>query len=281
MELWYTEKQTINHGITTKVVNCLHHEQTEFQTIDLLETLEFGRMLVLDGMVMMTEADEFVYHEMIAHVPLSAHKNPNNVLVIGGGDGGVVREILRHGEKIQRVDLVEVDKRVIDLSKKYFPEVTSGLSDHRVNIHVQDGAQYIANTKIKYDVIIVDSTEPVGAATPLFQLDFYRAVFNALSPTGIMVAQTDTPWFKPNLVRKLYGTISSLFPISRLYTAAIPTYPSGLWSFTLGSKQYDPLYFEALPELKTKYYCMEVHRAAFNLPAFVQKLIKKKDELNE
>jgi spermidine synthase len=276
MELWYTEKQTPNHGITSKIKRTLYHEQTPYQKLDIIETEQFGKMLVLDGMVMTTDKDEFVYHEMITHVAMNTHPNPKHVLIIGGGDGGAIREVLRY-PSVETATLAEIDGSVIEASKKYFPEIASGLNDHRVDIQVVDGIQHIKENKGKYDVILVDSTEPVGPAEALFQRAFYQAVYEALKDDGIMVAQTDNPWFKGELITQVFSDISGIFPITHLYTAAIPTYPSGLWSFTLGSKKYDPLQVDEskLPYLQTRYYHPSMHKAVFQLPVFVRELLKK------
>lgn len=278
MELWYTEKQTKNHGITTKIKRTLHSEVTEFQTLDVVETYQFGNLLVLDGMVMTTDKDEFVYHEMISHVALHTHPNPKQVLIVGGGDGGVVREVLKHAS-VERVVLAEIDGRVIETSKKFFPAIASGLSDPRVDIQVVDGIHHIEENPNTYDVVLIDSTEPVGPAVGLFQKPFYQKVSEALKPDGMMVAQTESPWFNRDLIRQVYADISSTFPITRLYTASIPTYPSGLWSFTLGSKQYDPLEVDEtkFAGLNTKYYQASMHKSLFQLPVFVQELTENKE----
>lgn len=274
MELWYTEKQTKNHGITTKINKTIYHDQSEFQTLDVIETEEFGNMLVLDGMVMTTDRDEFVYHEMITHVAMNTHPNPQRVLVVGGGDGGAIREVLRYPSVTQAV-LAEIDGKVIEASKRYFPQIASGLTDERVDLQVADGIKHIQENKGKYDVILVDSTEPVGPAVGLFQKPFYEGIYEALKEDGIMVAQTESPWFNRDLIRQVFRDISNTFPITRLYTASIPTYPSGLWSFTIGSKKYDPLTVdeEALHSFDTKYYSPQMHKALFQLPVFVQELL--------
>ncbi|SEM81942.1 spermidine synthase [Lihuaxuella thermophila] len=279
MELWYTEKQTKNHGITTKIKRTLYHDQSEFQTLDVIETAEFGNMLVLDGMVMTTDRDEFVYHEMITHVAMNTHPNPKDVLVVGGGDGGAIREILRY-PSVENAVLAEIDGKVIEASKKYFPKIAGKLSDPRVNIQVTDGIRHIQENKGKYDVILVDSTEPVGPAVGLFQKPFYEGIYEALKEDGIMVAQTESPWFNRDLIRQVFRDISNTFPITRLYTASIPTYPSGLWSFTIGSKKYDPLEVDEskLKSFDTRYYRPEMHKALFQLPVFVQELLVDKGE---
>lgn len=275
MELWYTEKQTERFGITAKIKETLHTEQTDFQKLDMIDTEEFGKMLVLDGMVMTTEVDEFVYHEMVAHVPLFTHPNPKNVLVVGGGDGGVIREVLKH-PSVEKATLVEIDGKVIEYSKKYLPTIAGALDDARVDVQVDDGFMHIAKAENEYDVIMVDSTEPVGPAAKLFEKGFYEGISKALKEDGIFVAQTDNPWFHKELISNVFSDVKEIFPITKLYTANIPTYPSGLWTFTIGSKKHDPLQVEEtrFHDIETKYYTKELHQACFALPKFVADLVK-------
>ncbi|MCM3760027.1 spermidine synthase [Alkalihalobacillus oceani] len=275
VELWFTEKQTERFGITAKIKRTLHTEKTDFQQLDVVETEEFGNMLVLDGMVMTTEKDEFVYHEMVAHVPLFTHPEPKHVLVVGGGDGGVIREVLKH-PSVEKATLVEIDGKVIEYSKKYLPSIAGALDDPRVDVQVDDGFMHIAKAENAYDVIMVDSTEPVGPAVKLFEKGFYEGISKALKEDGIFVAQTDNPWFHQELIKNVYRDVQDIFPITRLYTGNIPTYPSGLWTFTIGSKRHDPLAVEEsrFHEIDTKYYTKELHKAAFVLPKFVADLVK-------
>jgi spermidine synthase len=275
MELWYTEKQTETFGITAKIRQTFVTEKTQFQDLAMIDTEEFGRMLVLDGMVMTTIKDEFVYHEMVAHPALSTHPNPRQVLVVGGGDGGVIREVLKH-KSVEKAVLVEIDGKVIEYSKKYLPEIAGQLDNPRVEVIVNDGFMHIHEHKNAYDVIMVDSTEPVGPAAPLFERGFYQGIFEALKEDGIFVAQTDNPWFKSDLIQKVNRDVREIFPITRVYAANIPTYPSGMWTFTMGSKKYDPLTVDeqAIDEMDTKYYSPRLHKAAFVLPKFVEKLVQ-------
>ncbi|MBA9087759.1 spermidine synthase [Fontibacillus solani] len=275
MELWFTEKQTPVFGITAKIRETLIVEKTDFQDLSMLDTEEFGRMLVLDGMVMTTVKDEFVYHEMVAHPALFTHPNPKHVLVVGGGDGGVIREVVKH-PGVEKAVLVDIDGKVIEYSKKYLPEIACELDNPRVEVQVNDGYMHIIQSKNKYDVIMVDSTEPVGPAAPLFERGFYQGIYEALKDDGIFVAQTDNPWFKADLIQKVNKDVKEIFPIVRVYGANIPTYPSGLWTFTMGSKTYDPLEVDEtkIPEINTKYYTPRLHKAAFVLPKFVEDLIK-------
>ncbi len=275
MELWYTEKQTENFGITMKIKRTMVHEQTDFQELAMIETEEYGNMLVLDGMVMTTEKDEFVYHEMVAHPALFTHPNPENVLVVGGGDGGVIREVLKHSQ-VKKAVLVDIDGKVIEYSKQYLPSIAGQLNDPRVEVIVNDGFMHIHDHKNTYDVIMVDSTEPVGPAVNLFTKGFYQGIHDALKEDGIFVAQTDNPWFKADLIRSVNRDVKEVFDIVRVYVANIPTYPSGLWTFTMGSKKYDPLAVDesGIPELDTQYYSPRLHKAAFALPKFVEDLTK-------
>ena len=274
-EIWFTEKQTDHYGITMKLKETYVREQTDFQDLAMVETEEWGTMLLLDGMVMTTDRDEFVYHEMVAHPALFTHPNPEHVLVVGGGDGGVIREILKH-PKVKRAVLVDIDGKVIEYSKKYLPQIASGLDDPRVEVIVNDGFMHIHDHKNTYDVIMVDSTEPVGPAVQLFTRGFYQGIYDALKEDGLFVAQTDNPWFKADLIRNVNRDVKAVFPIVRTYWANVPTYPSGLWTFTMGSKKYDPLAVDetAIPELDTKYYSPRLHKAAFVLPKFVEELVK-------
>ncbi|AIF67837.1 spermidine synthase [Terribacillus saccharophilus] len=275
MELWYTEKQTDSFGITAKVKRSLHSEQTDFQKLDMLETEEWGNMLTLDGMVMTTERDEFVYHEMVAHVPLFTHPNPENVLIVGGGDGGVIREVLKH-DKVKKATLVDIDGKVIEYSKKFLPSIAGKMDDPRADVRVGDGFMHIAESENAYDVIMVDSTEPVGPAVNLFTKGFYAGIAKALKEDGLFVAQTDNPWFKADLISQVFKDVKEIFPVTELYTANIPTYPSGLWTFTMGSKVHHPkeVKEEQFQPIETKYYTPELHKATFVLPKFVQDLLK-------
>ncbi|NMB33993.1 MAG: polyamine aminopropyltransferase [Clostridium sp.] len=279
MDLWYTEFQTPSVGITCKTKKTYHTEKTPYQDLALIETEQFGKMLVLDGTVQTTIGDEFVYHEMITHIPLFTHKNPKRVLVIGGGDGGTIREIIKH-ESVENAILCEIDERVVEVSKKYLPEISCALNNSKVEVNVADGIKYVHEHKNDFDVIIVDSTDPVGPAEGLFSLEFYRAIYDCLKEDGIFVAQTESPFFHKDLIKKVCKDVGSIFPIMRLYTCAIPTYPSGYWSFTMGSKKYDPLKIDVknISDIDTKYYCGNIHKSSFALPQFVAKLIQPNEQ---
>ena len=269
--------QIKNAAMTYKVKETLHREQSEFQDLAIIDTYEFGRMLVLDGIVQTTVKDEFVYHEMISHIPLFSHPDPKKVLVVGGGDGGVIREVLKH-ESVEKAVLCEIDKRVVEMSKKYLPEIACSIDDPRCEVVIGDGLKYVVDRKNEFDVIIVDSTDPFGAAEGLFNINFYKALNECLTEDGIFVAQTETPFYLPDTVKQIFYDIKDAFPIAKMFMAAIPTYPGGYWSFTVGSKKYDPEnpFMDKIPEnMDTKYYYKELHKAAFVLPKYVRDLIKK------
>ncbi|MCL6447719.1 MAG: polyamine aminopropyltransferase [Armatimonadetes bacterium] len=275
MNFWFTELQTPDMALSCRTKTMLHYEKTPFQELAVYDTVQFGRMLVLDDVIQTTVNDEFVYHEMITHVALNTHPSPRRVLVIGGGDGGTIREIVKH-RVVEKATLVEIDGRVIEAAKRFFPEISCALDDPRVEVIIDDGIRHVREHRGVYDLIIVDSTDPVGPAEGLFSAAFYRDVFEALTADGLFVAQTESPFFNGDLITRVFKDIAGLFPVARLYLACVPTYPGGLWTFTLGSKKYDPLQVEAtgLPELGTRYYSPAVHRSAFILPPFVADLLR-------
>jgi len=273
--LWFTELQTNQMAISLQIKETLHLEKSEYQEISVVDTYEFGRMLLLDGIIMTTIKDEFVYHEMISLPALNTHPNPKNVLVIGGGDGGAIREIVKH-PKVEKAILCEIDGQVIEVSKKYLPEISCALNDPKVEVIVEDGIKYIQENKNKFDVILVDSTDPIGPAVGLFAKDFYQGIYHALKEDGIFAAQTESPWVNESLLKRVFQDIKSIFPITRVYLANVPTYPTGMWAFTMGSKKYDPLQVDkiAIPDTNTKYYTPAIHFNSFDLPPFVANLLK-------
>ena len=279
MEMWYTEKHSENVGITMKVTKTLFSGKSEFQKLDIVETLEYGKMMLLDGLVMVTERDEFVYHDMIAHPALFTHPDPKKVLVIGGGDGGSIREIMKH-PGVELAVLCEIDGLVIDKSIELLPSMACEIdgSNPRVKLHVDDGIAYIREHQNEFDVILIDSTDPIGPAVGLFEEDFYRVVHGALKADGIMVAQSESPFYHAEIQKKMYGNLRAVFPIVEMYQAFIPTYPSGLWSFAFASKKYHPVKdFDqnraAARKFHTRYYNEELHLGAFMLPTFARENI--------
>ena len=279
MELWFTEKHSPNAGITLRIKRCILQKKTRYQQLDILESHEYGKILLLDGLIMFTERDEFIYHEMIVHVPLIIHPDPKKILVIGGGDGGTVREILKH-PGVERIDLVEIDEDVINTCIAYFPEVSHGLKNPKVRILVEDGIEFMKKLDDRYDIIIIDSTDPIGPAKGLFEQKFYQNVDHGLEPEGIMVSQSESPFQDTKLWSWIYKNISSVFEKTFSYLAFIPTYPAGFWSFTLASKDRDPtkeIRREQAQKLSssTRYYNLEIHRSAFSLPNFLKSELSK------
>jgi spermidine synthase len=274
MELWYTEKQNDNLKLSCRVTKTLHVEKTPFQNLAVLDTPGFGRVLVLDGIVQTTVWDEYIYHEMIAHVPLNTHRNPRKVLIIGGGDGGTAREVVRH-PMVETAVMVEIDERVVAASRAYLPELSSGFDDPKLDLRFDDGIKHVEECENEYDVIIIDSTDPVGPAVGLFSGEFYGKVLKALKEDGLFTAQTESPLFDLNFIARINGDVGAFFPIVRQYLACVPSYPGGLWSFTMGSKKYDPILTppESVPELPYRYYNKSIHQAAFMLPQFMQELL--------
>lgn len=281
MDLWYTEKHGENVGITMKIKQSLFSGESEFQKLEILDTLEYGRMMLLDGLVMVTERDEFVYHDMIAHPALFTHPDPKKVLVIGGGDGGSIREIVKH-PGVELAVLCEIDGLVIDKAIEFLPSMSSAIdgSNPRVKLHVDDGLAYIRDHQNEFDVILVDSTDPIGPAVGLFEEDFYRLVFSALKEDGIMVAQSESPFYHAEIQKSMYANLRAVFPIVEMYQAFIPTYPSGLWSFAFASKKYHPVDDfnrdrAAARGFHTRYYNEDLHLGAFMLPTFARENIEQ------
>mgnify|MGYP000926868997 CR=1 FL=1 len=273
MELWVTEYQTPSLGFSCKVTQTLRAAQTRFQHLAVVETEQFGRMLLLDGMVQTTEKDEWVYHEMISQVALNAHPKPEQVLIIGGGDGGTLREVVRH-PGVKRGVLVEIDEDVVQASRDFFPELCCAFSHPKAEVVIKDGIEYVKENQGCFDIVMVDSTEPVGPAVQLFSPEFYRDVYLSLKEDGILVVQSESPFFNADVIKMAYQGIKQSFPITELYLASIPTYPSGLWSFTIGSKKYDPCCPITVHYEGCKYYNPQVHEAAFKLPGFVRRIIE-------
>lgn len=276
MEMWLGEAQIKDAVMTYKVKETLVTKKTPYQELAIVDTYALGRMLLLDGIVQTSIEDEYVYHEMIAHIPLFTHPNPKKVLVVGGGDGGSIREILKH-PSVEKAVLCEIDQVVIDECKRYLPEISCALDDERCEIFIGDGIKYVHEHKNEFDVIIVDSTDPFGAAEGLFGGSFYKEISECLTDDGIFVAQTESPFYLPEVVKRVYNDAKAVFPVTKLFMAGIPTYPSGYWSFTVGSKKLDPEYAEIDNKYdieNLKYYNKRLHKASFVLPQFIEKLTR-------
>ncbi|GAA0330184.1 polyamine aminopropyltransferase [Bacillus carboniphilus] len=271
-ELWLTEDERENLKISYRIKNVIYSGQSKFQHIMILDSYDFGRMLVLDGVVQTTSIDGHIYNEMITHVPLSIHPNPEKILIIGGGDCGVAKEVCKY-DVVKHIDMVEIDDEVVRVCKQELIDVSGNLSDPRVNFIFDDGVAFVKKLHSEYDVIIIDSSDPVGPAEALFEKSFYESLHKALKEDGLMVCQSQSPIFHRDIMRTSYKRIQQLFSYVNLYTAVIPTYPGGLWSFTLGSKKYQEIDFRRIMGRETKYINVEMVQRCFSLPQFIYTLL--------
>ncbi|MFZ5973917.1 MAG: polyamine aminopropyltransferase [Bacillota bacterium] len=284
MELWYTEKHTEYAQFSIKVEKQVYSAQSEFQRIDVFDSKEFGRFFTLDGLVMVTEKDEFIYHDMIVHVPMATNPQTKDVLVIGGGDGGTVRELTRYAS-VERIDMVDIDKLVVDVCREYLPQTSCRLDDKRVNLYFEDGLKFVRFKENAYDLIIVDSTDPFGPGEGLFTKEFYGNCYKALREDGILVNQHESPYYENDAraMKRAHRRIREFFPVCRVYQAHIPTYPSGHWLFGFASKKFDPVNDvdeKAWNDLgiATKYYNTCLHKGCFALPNYVLEMLRNADE---
>lgn len=278
LDMRYCELSKEGFGCCMTVKETLFSAQSEFQKVDIFDTESMGRVLTLDGLMMTTERDEFYYHEMISHIPMCAHKNPKTVLVIGGGDGGTIREVLKH-DTVEKVVLCEIDGMVVDACKKYLPAIGCELENPRAEIRIEDAIEFIKDKKKQYDVILIDSTDPMGPGEGLFTEEFYTNVKEALKEGGIMAAQSESPFINQKEMKMMYPLLRKVFPIVDCFTGPIPSYPGGYWSWAFCSESVKPLDYideqraEKVSKL-CKIYNKEYHKARFALPNFVKELIK-------
>ncbi len=282
--MWYNEDQdehivSIGARTSIRVTEKLYEKQSDFQKIEIYQTDTFGKMMVLDNCIMLTDANEFAYHEMIAHVPLFAHPNPERVLIIGGGDGGTAREVLRHPQ-VKECVMVEIDEEVINVSREHFPAIASELDNPRLDLRIEDGMAYIRNNENAFDVILIDSTDPVGIAENLITVKFYEETHRSLKQGGIMVAQAESAFYFADIQRKLFKNIKGAFPAVSMYLSQIPFYPSGTWSFAFATKeadfdrdQYRVADLQAM-EPQLQYFNEEVFKGCFAIPTFARKIIE-------
>ncbi|MBE5039525.1 polyamine aminopropyltransferase [Ructibacterium gallinarum] len=278
-DLWYSEYHTKSVRFSIQIRQQLHFEKSNYQTISVFDSVEFGRFLTLDGVMMLTEHDEFIYHEMIVHPAMAVNPEIKSVLVIGAGDGGVAREIAKYSQ-IENVDLIEIDERVIEVCKEYLPKTACGFEDPRVHVRIQDGLKFVRRIENTYDLIIVDSTDPFGPGEVLFTKEFYGHCFHALKENGILINQHESPFYPEDAraASSAHRCISQVFPVSEVFQAHIPTYPSGHWLFGFASKKLHPtanLQDEHWNQLgiETRYYNTQLHRGAFCLPNYVKEIL--------
>ena len=283
MEMWYTEEQTNNVRFSIRCDKQKYSAQSDFQRIEIFSTPEFGDILVLDDRIMLTQKDEFIYHEMISHVPMAVNPDIKNVLVIGAGDGGTVRELTKY-KSIEKIDMVEIDRMVVDACKEFLPTVASKLNDSRVRIFIDDGLRFVRSVENKYDLIIVDSTDPFGPGEGLFTTEFYGNCYKALTDDGILVNQHESPFYITfaKSMKQAHKKILQFFPVVKVYQAHIPTYPSGHWLFGFASKKFHPT--NDLDEgnwnrlgIDTNYYNTRLHKGCFALPTYVTKQLMENE----
>jgi len=281
-DVWFTERDE-QIALSLKHDAKLYDHQSDFQKVEIYQTQAYGNMLTLDGMVMTTEKDEYVYHEMITHIPTLTHANPKRALVIGGGDGGTVRELLKHG-CFDEVVMVEIDEKVVEASREFLPSIAAALDHPKLDLIIEDGIKYVNEAGDgTFDIVIVDSTDPVGPAEGLFTVAFYKEVYRILTPDGIMVTQSESPRFNQKVFKEIYEVYRSIFGTDQVhcYLAYIPTYPTGMWSFSYSSKgsahplnNFDKKKIDAFTEAnELQYYNKAIHQSAFALPNFVAKMI--------
>jgi spermidine synthase len=258
------------------VEEILYRGKSKFQEIKVIRNPHFGRMLILDDVVQITERDEFFYHEMLTHIVMHAHPCPKKVIVIGGGDGGVVREVLKH-KTVEKVYFVEIDEEVINVSRRFFPGVASGVDDPRVEIKIMDGADFVLKRKhADIDAVIIDSTDIIGFARSLFTGDFFTSVKHCLTNDGMFVTHTESLHFHKDMVIEIQEVLKSVFPLVDLYTAPLATYPGNWWVFAVASKGLSPREARHDPEIITKFYDGEIHRQSFMTKGLYEKLMQRK-----
>ncbi len=269
MELWFDELHTPNIRQGFRIKSEIEHVHSEFQDIHLFETYDFGKLLVIDGTVQTTERDEYIYHEMIVHMPMCTHPNPEKVLVIGGGDGGAAREALKHDPK--EVHVVEIDRAVVEICKMHMPSISCSYKDERVHLHIEDGIKFVKREE-NFDVIIIDSTDPVGPAAGLFEDSFYKNLKKALREGGIIAQQSGTPFYHSEELCGAVKNLKKIFKNVAIFLAYIPTYPSGMWSFVMASDE--PIKMRRNPKLNTKYFNEEMYLSSMVLPEFIKEQCK-------
>jgi spermidine synthase len=277
---WFAETLYPDYQQRHLIERVLYEEKTEYQELVIFESPRFGRVLALDGVVQTTERDEFVYHEMLTHVPILAHGDVKRVCIIGGGDGGAMEEALKH-PGVETVTLVEIDPKVVELTKAFIPSIPGkAFDDPRAELVIADGREFVKKPPARYDVIIVDSTDPIGPAQVLFEQDFYADCRDALTARGIMITQSGVTFMQADEARGTYKRLSALFPDATFYVAQVPTYAAGFmtlgWGCRDASVRATPretieARFKAA-KLDTRYYNPAIHQACFALPTYIERL---------
>lgn len=266
------EYHSLSSGGFFEIKKTLFKIKSPFQEIEVIENPYFGRMLFLDGLVQTTERDEFFYHEMLIHPAMVTHPAPRNVLIIGGGDGGALKQVLSH--PVEKGRMVEIDPVVIEAAKKFFPWLLPCLEDDRSELLVSDGKEYLEMSQDRYDIVYVDSSEPVGPSATLHEKNFYALIKKRLAPKGIACAQMGAPFFQQESLRRAKNDLKDVFKFVRFYVAPVPTYPGGNWCYVYLSDQTDPLAIKRDPPTDLEYYNLGIHKAAFALPNYLQKILE-------
>ncbi|MBI4278011.1 MAG: polyamine aminopropyltransferase [Armatimonadetes bacterium] len=274
MHAWLTDQIAEGFAATFRIGDTLYDHRSPYQHIRVVTNAHFGRMLVLDDAVQTTERDEHYYHESLAHLALCAHPRPRRVLIIGGGDGGLLKEVLRH--PVERVIMVEIDAEVIAISRRFLPAVCRGaFEDARAAVRIDDGIRFVAEAREAFDVILVDSPDPKGPALGLYSGDFYDGLRARLAPAGVLAVQSGSPLFQADLLRTIRALMASRWPVVRTALVTVPTYPGGLWSLTLATSGADPAAISAhvlgaqIAGMHLRYYSPALHHAAFEVAAAV------------
>jgi spermidine synthase len=278
---WFFETEKLGYAQGLRITGRVFATRTKFQNLEIVDTDYLGRVLVLDGALQTSDRDEFMYHEMLIHPPVMTHPNPGRVLVVGGGDGGALRHVLQHTE-VAEATQVEIDAGVVEACKTYMPKLSDGAFEHpRARLIIGDGVEYMRQNPAQFDVIVIDSTDPVGPAVELFEAPFYQNVARSLADDGLMVAQSSSPLYMREELVSQVQNMRRVFPIVRTYLGIVSGYPGTLWSYTIGSKRHDPLAVDRdsvasrleAASIPTKYYSPDVHPAAFALPPFIAAII--------
>ncbi len=268
MELYFTEFHDQGAGIVFKIKEELYSGRSEYQEIKIFDTYTFGRLLVLDGLVMLTERDEFVYHEMLVHPAFSFKERAEKVGVIGGGDGGTIREVLKYPE-VKEAYLIGIDRMVVEASKKYLPFTALSLDDVRVKVFFEDGIKFLKERDEAFDLLFIDSSDPVGPAKALYSMDFYRSIKKNLKKDGMVVFQSESPWYHLNVIKEQMDGLKKLFKTVKLYLASVPTYPGGFWSFTMATDEALDVNRNNIPK-GLRYFNETIRNNIFWLPEFVK-----------
>uniref|UniRef100_A0A915KXW6 Spermidine synthase n=1 Tax=Romanomermis culicivorax TaxID=13658 RepID=A0A915KXW6_ROMCU len=277
--------EKINKGwkgqaFSLKVDQVLFHEKSDYQDVLIFKSESYGTVLVLDGVIQCTERDEFSYQEMLAHLPMTLNPSAKQVLIIGGGDGGILREVLKHPH-VESVVLCEIDKKVVDACKKYLPSMAASFGHPKVTLHIGDGLEFMKKNQNRFDVIITDSSDPIGPAETLFTDSYYHLLNGALTENGVLASQAESIWLHLDMIKRLVKFCRKIFPSVGYAYSSVPTYPSGVIGYLICSKIKDCKLEEPKVEIDGKkavdmnmrFYNAQIHRASFVLPQFAAKVL--------